>query len=178
MPAAIEIPAPRSGLTPLAPERFALQVTISQVTRDKLRHAQDLLGHRISSGDVAQVLDLALDALIGKLEARKFAATERPRPPRWRKSSDSRSIPAEVRRAVWKRDGGQCTFRSETGQRCSARRGLQFDHLHAFARGGEPTVSGIRLLCSAHNLHEAERTFGVEFMRHKREAARDRAAPR
>ena len=169
------VPAPPSRVTPLAPERFGLQVTISQATHDKLRHAQDLLGHQVQSGDVAQVLDLALDALIRRLEARKFAATERPRPPRSRKTSDCREIPAHVRRAVWQRDGGQCTFRSDTGHRCPARRGLEFDHVHAFARGGEATVSGIQLRCRAHNQYEAERTFGTEFIRHKREAARGRA---
>ena len=41
---------------------------------------------------------------------------------------------------------------------------------------GEATVGGIRLLCRAHNQYEAERTFGAEFMRHKRETARIRAS--
>lgn len=60
---------------------------------------------------------------------------------------------------------------SDAGRRCTARRGLQFDHIQKVARGGEATVSGIRLLCRAHNQYGAERTFGVEFMRHKRVAA-------
>ena len=39
-------------------------------------------------------------------------------------------------------------------------------------RGGEATVEGIRLRCRAHNRYEAECAFGVGFMEHKREAAR------
>ncbi len=62
-------------MTPLAPERYALQVTISQGTHDKLRYAQALLGHQIVSGDVAEVLDRALEALIHRLERRKSQPT-------------------------------------------------------------------------------------------------------
>jgi hypothetical protein len=52
----------------VAPERYALQVTIGQRTHDKLRHAQALLGHSVPSGEVAEVFDRALDALIVRLE--------------------------------------------------------------------------------------------------------------
>jgi hypothetical protein len=40
-------------------------------TYQKLEHAQDLLGRAVPSGDLAQVLDRALDALIAKLERRE-----------------------------------------------------------------------------------------------------------
>src|SRR5438105_4991795 len=75
----VEKPTPPK-VKPLAPQRYALQVTIEQSTHGKLRHAQALLGRQLPSGDVAQVLDRALDALIGQLEKRKFAATKRPSP--------------------------------------------------------------------------------------------------
>ena len=94
--------APR--VTPLAPQRFALQVMIGQETHDKLRHAQALLGHQIPAGEIAEVLDRALDALIRQLEKRKFAATSRPRRGPSRSSANPRHIPAEVKRAVWERD--------------------------------------------------------------------------
>jgi hypothetical protein len=58
----------------------------------------------------------------------------------------------------------------------SERPRLEFDHIEAFARGGQATVSGIRLRCRAHNQFAAECTFGPEFMRGKRERSRDRAA--
>jgi len=174
-PGPMEPSAPHPRLAPLAPERFALQLTVGRGTHDKLRHAQDLLGHQVPSGDLAQVLDRALDALIGQLEKRKFAATTRPRRPQGATASP-RHIPAHVKRTVWQRDGGQCTFVNETGRRCPARTRLEFDHVEEVARGGRATVEGIRLRCRAHNQYAAERTFGVEFMHHKREAARDAAA--
>ena len=162
----------RPKLTPLSPQRFALQLTMGQELHDKLHYAQELLSHQVPSGDLAQVLERALDALIPQLEKQKFAATDRPR--RGRPTKDIRHVPAEVRRVVWERDGGRCTFVSETGRRCPARTRLEFDHLDEVARGGRASVGRMRLRCRDHNQYAAERTFGAEFMRHKREAARQR----
>jgi len=164
---------PGSKVAPVAPDRFLLQVTIGGDTQEKLRYAQELLGHRLPSGDVARVLDRALDALIERLEKTKFAATTRPRrSPSERPSTNPRHIPAHVKRTVWERDGGQCTFVSETGRRCAARKFLEFDHLEEVARGGGASVAGIRLRCRAHNQYGAECTFGAGFMSHKRQEAR------
>ena len=175
-PGTVQAPAGRAKVTPLAPGLFALQVTLGQGTCDKLRHAQDLLSHQLPSGDVAKVLDRALDALIGQLEKRRFAATSKPRPGR-RSNTSPRCIPAHVRRTVWERGGGQCTFVSATGRRCESRKFLEFDHIDEVARGGEASVDRIRLRCRAHNQYAAECTFGTEFMRNKRhEAAAARAA--
>jgi 5-methylcytosine-specific restriction endonuclease McrA len=118
------------------------------------------------------VLDRALKALILHLEKRRFAPGARSRPTRRRHTANERYVPADVRRAVWQRDQGQCTFVSENGRRCPARTRLEFDHVDPVACGGRSTADGVRLLCRAHNQHEAERAFGTEFMRNKREEAR------
>ena len=49
---------------------------------------------------------------------------------------------------------------------------VESDHIVEVAKGGQATVDGIRLRCRAHNQYTAEVTFGVEFMRHKRDDAR------
>ncbi len=176
--------ASRLKVAPIAAQRFALQLTVGQSTYDKLEYARALLGHTIPSGEIAQVIDRALDALIGQLERRKFAATTRPRPqggvasPRRRTNANPRHIPAHVRRAVWERDGGQCTFTSASGKRCPARSRLEYDHVEPVARGGRATVSGTRLRCRAHNQYAAECTFSAGFMSRKREAARSSRAAR
>jgi len=167
-PAAVEPPAARPRVFPLAPERYALQLTLPQRTHDKLQHAKALLGHAVPSGDLAEVLDRALDALIEKLERRKCAAASRPRATAARRSSDPRHTPAAVKREVWARDRGRCTFVSGAGHRCSESMRLEFDHVEPVARGGRATVEGLRLRCRAHNQYEAERVFGTGFMEHKR----------
>ncbi|HET7904890.1 MAG TPA: hypothetical protein VFM17_10025 [Candidatus Eisenbacteria bacterium] len=171
-----------------SPERVSLRMTISINTQEKLRYAQALLSHAVPDGDPAEVLDRALDVLIRELERRKFGArSARARAakargadrrdsttaaPAERSAARPRYIPAAVRRTVWERDGGRCTFESAAGHRCDARRFLEFDHVEPLARGGRATVDGLRLRCRAHNQYEAERIFGMGFMSERRREAR------
>jgi hypothetical protein len=143
-PGHVEAPTPRSTVAPVASGRYLLRLTIGQDMHDRLRHAQDLLGHRLPAADVAQVLDRGLRLLVAALEKTKYAATDRPttkpRPTRSR-----RHVPAAVKRAVWERDGGRCTFTSATGQRCPACSRLELDHVEPVARGGRATEENLRL---------------------------------
>jgi 5-methylcytosine-specific restriction endonuclease McrA len=158
----------RPTVTPLAEDRYQIRFTASAETYQKLRQAQELLGHSVPSGDVAAVVDRALSALIADLARKKLAATDRPRTgsettrrSERRASSGSRHIPAEVRRSVWQRDGGRCAFVATDGRRCSARKPLEFHHVHPYAAGGEATVGNIELRCRSHNAYEAELFYGA-----------------
>jgi hypothetical protein len=152
------------------PQRVSVHCLVDQ---QKLEYARALLSHAIPSGDLDKVFDRALDAVIRETEKRKFAATPRPRARApHRPSADARHVPAPVKREVWKRDGGQCTFLGRDGHRCGERRFLEFDHVQPVALGGEATVDDLRLRCRVHNQYEAERVFGTEFMARKREGAR------
>ena len=117
-----------------------------------------LLRHALPSGDGAQIFDRALTLLVDQLERQRFAQTERPgvtnpslRP--------SRHIPAAVRRAVWRRDGGCCAFVGTEG-RCGERGFLELHHVEPYAVGGGATVENIELRCRAHNAYEARLFFG------------------
>ena len=161
-------------LTPLSADRVAVQFTMRRTAYEQLCYAQALLGHALPSADVGEVFERGLDSLVDELERHKFAKCARSGS---RKSAaQGRYIPAEIRRAVWERDGGQCSFVSEYGKRCEARSRLEFDHVDPVARGGETSVDGLRLRCRTHNQYEAERTFGAGLMKTKREEARLRAA--
>jgi hypothetical protein len=167
---------PQVKVPPHSEGCFLVQLTIAKSTHDKLRYAQALLSHALPTGDIAQVFDRALDTLIAQLEKRKFGSItrwprrQRSKPPSvsGRTTSRKRYVPTHVRRAVWERDQGQCTFVSASGHRCKARRFLEFDHADPVARGGRGTVDRVRLRCRAHNQYEAERTFGAGFMSRKR----------
>jgi len=111
---------PSAEVTPLSPDRYKVQVTISGDTFEKLRLAKDLLRHAVPSGDEAAILDRALTALLADLAQRKFAAAERPRPSGGT-TPGSRHIPAEVKRAVWLRDLGRCAFVGTNDRRCPER---------------------------------------------------------
>ena len=63
--------------------------------------------------------------------------------------SHTRLIPSEVKKEVWKRDGGKCVL-------CESRKNLHFDHDLPFSRGGTSlTAKNVRLLCLKHNLEKS-----------------------
>jgi len=164
-PARNEGPIPPAKLAMRAPERFGLQVTIDETTHDLLRRAQELLSHQVPNGDLPTVLRRVLEAAVPVLEKRKFG-TAKARVHRSR--AKGRNIPKHVKHAVWKRDGGQCTYVGGNGHRCTSRKFLEFHHIVPFARDGDPTIPNIQLRCRAHNQYEAMRDFGFAFMEHKR----------
>lgn len=69
-------------LSPLSSTRHLLRATISHELKDKLERARDLLSHANPSGELTVVLERALDLLLEKLEAQRFARTRGPRPAR------------------------------------------------------------------------------------------------
>jgi len=152
-------PPAKPVVVPLSSDRYKIQFTATKETHDLLQRAQDLLRHQIPSGDVGEVMTKALKVLVRELEKEKIAATARPR---GSLGSDPRSrhIPAEVKRQVWKRDGGQCAFVAHNGRRCVERGFLEFHHADPYATGGKATVDNVELRCRAHNQYEADLWFG------------------
>ena len=82
-----------------------------------------------------------------------------------------RAIPAAVKREVWRRDRGRCSYVDRTsGRRCGSQHLLQIDHVVPYARGGRAEPDNLRLLCAAHHRH---RHAGAGFGR----PGQDRQAP-
>ena len=155
------VPGPDRGaakVSALSPERFALQVTIGGATRSKLLRAQALLRHQVPSADLSEVLDRALDALLEKVEARRFGTVKKPRAAK--ASRSRRYVPREARRQAVERDGERCSFVAENGRRCEEIGFLELDHVVPVAHGGDASVDGVRVLCRSHNQYEAERILG------------------
>ena len=140
---------------PLFPLRFDVPVE----TLNKWDRARELLAHVIPDGNGAEVFDRALTALIEQLEKKKFGLTNQPRD-RMPEPSSGRYLPAAVRRKVFKRDGGRCTFIGKDGLRCASMWGLQFHHIDPRAVGGLNSVKNITLRCGPHNRYEAEVYYG------------------
>ena len=145
---------------------------MSEETHAKLGRLSGLLAHEIPDGDPAKIVDRALDALLDKTLKRRAAITDTPRERARPRSAGSRHVPAQVRRAVWERDGGKCAFVGEDGRRCNETRFVELAHLEPWARGGAHTVDNVALRCRAHNSYEAVRDYGPLFVARKIEEAR------
>jgi hypothetical protein len=63
----------------------------------------------------------------------------------------SRLIPSEIKKEVWKRDGGKCVI-------CGASDELHFDHDLPYSKGGTSiTTANVKLLCARHNLQKSDK---------------------
>jgi hypothetical protein len=165
-------PPARPIVQATAPERYRVQFTMNEEMHARLRRVQALLRREIRDGDPAAIFDRALRLLEAEVEKTKLGAAAKPRPDRsirprtdrkkdvYKSALPSRYIPRDVRRAVSRRDGGQCAFLAPDGRRCTERTFLEFHHIQAYADGGLATVANISLRCWRHNQYEAELVFG------------------
>jgi hypothetical protein len=172
--AATLLPAtvPRPRLEPLSAKSYRVEFTASATLHDKIEQARNMLGHALPNGDLAQLFERALDALLAAETKRRLGAAK-PRRQRALKPG-SRHVPVEVARAVWQRDGSQCTFTDAEGRRCTERRYLELEHREPFARGGPASVDNLCLLCAPHNALRAREEFGEAHVEAKRREAQAR----
>jgi hypothetical protein len=154
-------------ISPLSPSRFKVQFTASAELKEKLGRLQELMPRGISGGDLAAVIEAAVTEKLERLEARRYAQTKAPRKTlaETDTSPRSRNIPAAVRRAVYERDGGRCTFVDAQGRRCTERHRLEYHHHgRAWARGGDHSVGNVRLVCFRHHEYLADVEYGRAWM--------------
>ncbi len=140
----------------------------------ELEDLRGLLSHRIPAASIKDVLAFALSNTVKTLtpkvpkeklvtnKAAKKTPHEKPSPPAQNEAS-RRHLPAEVKRQVWHRDGGQCSF-SHNGKRCTSKHTLEYDHIKPLALGGESTAENLRLRCRTHNQLAAAQVFGTKKM--------------
>lgn len=174
-------------MAPLAPARYHVSFTASAELKNNIAKAKELAGH---GARVEDLFERAMELLVSKLAKDRFGARgrDRRRPPgsplgkspedksQGTKNPRGRYLAKAIRREVFDRDGGQCTFVDASGRRCSERCGLHFDHLVPHAQGGESTAENLRLLCGPHpkgtsvgrNQLHAEECFGALFMAERR----------
>jgi 5-methylcytosine-specific restriction endonuclease McrA len=155
-------PSRRPIIAPLSDAHYKLQVTISAAARERLGQIQDLMRHKLPSGDPAAIVEHALEVLHEELLKKKAAEVIRPRAARQSGEAKGRHIPASVRRTVWRRDQGRCAFVAGAGRRCGSTSGVEFHHVQPFAVGGAATVANIQMRCRAHNGFEWERHLDAE----------------
>ncbi len=166
----------RPTLDPISADQWSMRVTIDRPLKEDLETLACLLSHKVPDGNLGAVLREAVRCAIEKHGKRRGAvkpARERkPVARKPRRPGEREPIPPEVRRAVWERDGGRCTYLSPDGRRCESRWQLEPDHIQSAALGGPSTVENLRLRCKPHNSLHAEETFGRAHMARFRRAER------
>jgi hypothetical protein len=170
-------PLPPAVVRPLAPGRYKVQFTASAGLHEKLERLRALMRSQVPDGDLGAIIEAAVTEKLERLEARRFAATSRPRKTLAQSDTSpaSRHVPAAVRRAVRERDGDRCVYVDASGRRCSEQHRLEYHHRRPFGLGGDHRPQSIGFVCKPHNQYLAEHDYGREAMaRFRRSGKRTR----
>jgi hypothetical protein len=151
--------ARRDHTKPINAEETEIRFTANKALMEKLEKIRNLLGHKLSDQQFASLFEELADIALKKLEPEKDVS------PALAKVSETRYIPAKVKRAVWHRDKAQCTHVDSKNKRCTSKHALQYEHIIPFAKGGKTSVENLKLLCRAHNQIAAIQAYGLTKMR-------------
>jgi hypothetical protein len=136
-----------------------LRLVISEELLEKLERLKNLLGHKSDAQTYAGLIEELADLALKKLDP-----MEKPRVPPLETKTSTRYISEKTKRAIWQRDGGQCTYNDPITGRCSGKHALQYQHIIPFAQGGQSTFDNLTLHCQAHNRLAAIQAYGLEKM--------------
>jgi hypothetical protein len=191
-----------------SPQRYQLQFSTSEEHVQLVERAKGLMGRERPGISLGELHLEAMKLLVASLEKRKFGSgvSSPPRqrgaevaPPRRgdgsvdaagaSENSDdtgasgatrgrSRRIPAPLRRQVYERDAGRCSYIDARGERCCETRYLELHHLTPFAQGGAHRASNLALRCAAHNRLAAEQDFGPKLIAARSDATRHESLSR
>ena len=147
---------------PLTPNLQRLHMTVSRQFLDKLEAARKGQGHAQPGASAEKVIEAALDLLLAQQAKRRGEVKKPQQNPR--RAKNPGHIPAAVKRAVWSRDEGKCTWPLDSGGICGSTLRLEIDHVVPRGRGGPSTVDGCRWLCAAHDQLAARQVHGDDWM--------------
>jgi hypothetical protein len=163
---------------PLTAELRRLHLTVSKRLVDKLDAARDALSHSHPGAPLDEIIEAGVDLLLERAAKRRGLVKnprKKARAPEKHESASptpaaakdpGRYVPAEIRRAIWKRDQGKCQWPVDGGGICGSTARVEIDHADKpFAKGGRilKPEDG-RLLCKPHNLQHAREIFGDDCM--------------
>ena len=168
LPERAPTPTPEPAPVAARPIRHAIKMTVGPEFMTLLEQVRAAFSHTHPGANLETLLGHCMEQALKTHRKRTRAETDRPRPSVERRDVTSRDVPAEVARAVWKRDEDRCTFVASDGHRCNSTHFVQVHHDQPYARGGPATVSNCRLLCSNHNDLMARYDFGDVFMDRRR----------
>ncbi len=136
---------PVDGPAEPAQTRVAASFQGGPLIMDLLERARALMRHKFPDGRLEDVVGAALEALLSLKDPDRWPISQR-------RDCATRKIPRWIRREVWRRDHGRCSFAAPDGRRCGSRSRLEFDHVIPWSLGGTSNdPANIRLLCAGHN---------------------------
>ena len=147
-----ELPLLEAPVTEPIEERVTLRTSLTTEKFEAFEEARAIVSRKHPGASVEDVFN----EMVGFFLKHKSPKQRKPAKPK----SRTRHIPIATRDQVMLRDEQRCTFRSRSGHKCNSTHNLQIDHIKPFALGGTHDPENLRVLCAAHNRHEARKSFG------------------
>ena len=191
----LEPTPPKSSPTILQPARtdeYNFRFSADRDFKDKFERLAEVLGVENAPKHMAEILEKALDIALEKKDPKKKLERRKKRENSSKEKSrsneiakndepaESRYISSEVSERVHARAHYQCQFCSSDGRRCSARTGLQIEHVRPFGIYHSNDERFLELRCAQHNRLAAERVYEPAFIQRKideRRAAQTSRSP-
>ncbi len=157
---------------PLTENLTELKITLNKTQLQKLKRLKEL---RPDFKSTAELLEWSLDQSLKKLDplinaqvhttvTEVITTTSNPVNPNSKSKPSLLNKKISLKSHVHLKSNSQCSFVSESGQKCLETYGLEVDHIHPKAKGGSNSPNNLRLLCKAHNQFEAVKHFGAKQM--------------
>ncbi|MGE3973907.1 MAG: HNH endonuclease [Bdellovibrionales bacterium] len=137
----------------LSDDKTQVTVVLEKKLTDKLEELKKLYSHIHPNPSFAELIDLMANDALKKRTALKKATTSRPSvssPGEETLRKHTRYIPSQIKRVVWQRDQGKCTY-AHAGKKCDSKFQLEVDHIQPYSLGGLNSIENLRLLCRSHN---------------------------
>jgi hypothetical protein len=156
----------------ITPKYSEIKILVEEKILKQIEEIKNLLAHAKPSATTREVIEHALSETLERLKPKAPKENKTVQPikslsllPPAAVGKSTRYISQNVKREVWARDKGQCTYvNKDTKKRCMCKYGLEFDHIKAFALGGDNSTENLRLKCRAHNQLAAIQVFGKQKM--------------
>ncbi|MES2768689.1 MAG: HNH endonuclease signature motif containing protein [Bdellovibrionota bacterium] len=152
---------PQEKIRQINEEKIELKLVIDEDLKNQLDRLKNFLSHKNPNMSYNELLKYLTQLGLQKLDPENKIKNQKAESKNQRTDScqtrvvaskKSRSIPAIVKREVYVRDKGCCTFTDPKSKRkCTSQHLLQYDHKYPLSLGGETSVQNLRLLCFQHH---------------------------
>jgi hypothetical protein len=136
-----------------------LKLVLHAAAMEKLTRIQALRSHANPSMNYAELFEYMADEVLKKIDPMEKSSKKGSAQNEAVQQIGRVTLPVSLKREVWKRDQGRCSYVDEKGEKCRSQHFLEVDHLWPVALGGENRIENLRILCRAHNQRSAVRVF-------------------
>jgi hypothetical protein len=139
-------------LKPFRNGQWLLELILNSDQKFGLERARDILAHAGPMTGFSEVVERLTQHFLKKKDLTLMTPHFFPGEETLRNTQEpAKRIGVSLRRAVFRRDRGQCQFLSPDGSICASTYEVELDHILPVSKGGRNTYANLRCMCRAHN---------------------------